>query len=159
MELLWRGALLAQDDVMFTASGNLSPVEKQALKKEEAPKLRNQSRELNTILLTCCVGAITHGWSQASIIGASLSWPFAFGLQQFYEDPNSIENFWIFGAVNSIVYFAASSIGVWLSDPLNESFGGRRGALFVAGLFTFAGSIGSAFTYSWGTMFASRVFL
>ena len=161
-KLLLRGARLAQDDVLFTSSegpDRPDPIEMDALEEEKAPKLKNQSRELNTILLTCCIGAITHGWSQASITGANLQWPFALGLQTNYKESDSITNFWIFGGVNAIVYFAAGSIGAWLSDPLNESFGGRRAALFIAGLFTFAGSIGSAFTYSWKTLFACRLFL
>ena len=158
-ELLVRGARLAQDDILFISSGDLSRIESDALKREKTPRLKDQSRELNTILLTCCIGAIVHGWSQASITGANLQWPFAVGLQTDYRDTDSITNFWIFGGVNSIVYFAASSIGAWMSDPLNESFGGRRGALFIGGLFTFAGSIGSAFAYSWKTLFAARLFL
>ena len=158
-ELQLRGARLAKDDVLFKESGDLSPVEKKALNKEENPKLKEQSKELNTILLTCCIGAIVQGWSQASIIGANLQWPYAFGLQTTYKDSDTITNFWIFGGVNAITYFAASSIGAWLSDPLNEYFWGRRGALFIAGLFTFTASIGSAFTYSWKTLFVCRLFL
>ena len=131
----------------------------EALNKEENPKLREQSKELNTILLTCCIGAIVQGWSQASIIGANLQWPYTFGLQKNYKDPDKITNLWIFGGVNAITYFAASSIGAWLSDPLNEYFWGRRGALFIASLFTFAASIGSAFTYRWETLFVCRLFL
>jgi hypothetical protein len=158
-ELLVRGARLAQDDVLFKASGNLSRIEKEALRKEENPKLKEQSKELNIVLLTCCIGAIVQGWSQASIIGANLQWPYAFDLQEDYKDLGTIKNFWIFGGVNAITYFAASSIGAWLSDPLNEYFWGRRGALFIASFFTFAASIGSAFTYSWKTLFVCRLFL
>ena len=104
-------------------------------------------------------GADSEAYLEASITGANLQWPYALGLQTDYKDSDSITDFWVFGAVNSIVYFAASSLGAWLSDPLNESFGGRRGALFVAGLFTFAGSVGSAFAYTWKTLFAARLFL
>lgn len=62
--LLVRGARLAQDDVLFASSGDLSPIENRALEREKTPRLKDQSRELNTILLTCCIGAITHGWSR-----------------------------------------------------------------------------------------------
>lgn len=129
------------------------------MRKEENPKLREQSKELNIILLTCCIGAIVQGWSQASITGANLQWPYAFGWPTIDENSGTIRNYWIFGGVNAITYFAASSIGAWLSDPLNEYFWGRRGALFIASLFTFAASIGSAFTYSWKTLFVCRLFL
>ena len=158
-ELLFRGARLAQDDSLFKASCYLSDIEKEALEKEVNPKLGDQTKELNTILLTCCIGAIVQGWSQASIIGANLQWPYAFGLQKDYKDPKTITNLWIFGGVNAITYFAASLIGAWLSDPLNEYFWGRRGALFIAAVFTFAASIASAFTDRWETLFVCRLFL
>lgn len=157
--LLVRGALLAKDDAIFKASSDLDPIEVEALEREANPKLREQTRALNTILLTCCIGAIVQGWSQTSITGANLQWPYALGLQTEYLDSGTISNFWIFGGVNAIVYFAASSIGAWLSDPLNEYFWGRRGALFVASLFTFVASIGSAFASSWQSLFVCRLFL
>lgn len=158
-ELILRGARFAQDDVLFKETEHLEAFERAALNREESPKLREQSRELNIILLTCCIGAVVQGWSQASITGANLQWPSEFGLQAMYSDADTITNFWIFGGVNAITYFAASSVGCWLSDPLNEFFWGRRGALFIAGLLTFVASIGSAFTYSWKTLFVCRLFL
>ena len=159
VELLFRGAWLAKDKPEFTSKDAMPEFESDALNREKKPELVKQSRELNTILLTCCIGAIVHGWSQASIIGANLQWPYAFGLQTDYEDGNTITSFWIFGGVNAITYFAASFVGAWLSDPLNESFGGRRGALFVAGVFTLAASIGSAFTFSWQGLLCCRLVL
>jgi MFS family permease len=63
---------------------------------------------------------------------------------------------WIFGLVNSSTYFIASLLGSWLSDPLNEHFFGRRGALFFAALFSLAASIGSAYTQSWAALLVCR---
>ena len=63
-DLLLRGARLAQDDVRFRAQGGLSGIEGEALQREETPRLKNQTRELNTILLTCCVAALVQvRWS------------------------------------------------------------------------------------------------
>lgn len=154
-ELLLRGARFAQDDVLFRESGNLSSVESEAILKEENPRLKDQSRALNTIILTCCIAAVIQGWSQASITGANLQWPYAFGVSSDDNpyQPKDRRNYWIFGGVNAITSFAAGSIGCWLSDPLNEYLLGRRGALFIAGILTFAASIGSAFTYSWQALF------
>lgn len=39
--------------------------------------------------------------------------------------------------------------GGWLSDPLSEHAYGRRGALFIAGLFSLASCIGSGYVSSW----------
>lgn len=38
--------------------------------------------------------------------------------------------------------------GGWLSDPLNEHVFGRKGALFIAAIFSLAASIGSGYTQS-----------
>ncbi|KAL9044923.1 MAG: hypothetical protein Q9214_001974, partial [Letrouitia sp. 1 TL-2023] len=63
--------------------------------------------------------------------------PTEFGLGLGFNGPNEpkgyISDIWIFSATNAIVYFAASSAGALLCDPLTEIFVGRRGALFVAG--------------------------
>ncbi|KAF2097111.1 hypothetical protein NA57DRAFT_77366 [Rhizodiscina lignyota] len=157
-KLLLRGALLAQDEQRFKR-GEYAPsqIESAALDREEDPKFSEQTKELKVILLTCCVAAVVQGWSQASITGANLQWPVEFGLRKSLCGP--IDQIWIFGIVNAVTYFAASVLGAWVSDPFNEYFMGRRGALFVAALFTIGASIGSAFTVSWQTLFICRLFL
>ena len=155
LPLLLRGAKFAQDARLFKQSVDSNSAEWAAICREEEPKLRDQTRALNTVLLTCCIAAVVQGWSQASITGANLQWPYAFGIAEPDPDPRKPNHtrYWTLGVVNAITFFAASSIGCWLSDPLNEHFWGRRGALFIAGVFTFAASIGSAFTNTWQTLF------
>ena len=98
------------------------------------------------------MAAIAQGWDQASLTGANLLWP-----ADLHVDIKKSQGArWIFGGVNAIAYFAASSAGAWLSDPLNEYFYGRRGALFVAGLFSFVGVVGSAFCHNWQALFGCR---
>ena len=46
-----------------------------------------------------------------------------------------------------------------MSDPLNEYIYGRRGALFIAGLFSFSSVIGAAYARSWKELLACRVLL
>lgn len=48
--------------------------------------------------------------------------------------------------------------GCWLSDPLNNHFG-RRGTIFFTALILVATPIASAFTHSWGALFAVRLLL
>ena len=158
-ELLQRGARLAQDEVRFLASGDASQVERTALQREKDPSIRDHSRNLNVILLTCCIAAMKNGWSQSSITGANLQWPYSLGVQSDYRNPDTITSFWIFGLVQAITYFSAGTLGAFASDPLNQAFGGRRGALFIAGVFTFAAAIGSAFTYSWQSLCVCRLVL
>ena len=156
LDVLIRGGRLARGEEVFVAEESLSDVERAALQKEKVTRFWEESKELKVILLTCSVGAVVQGWVQGAIVGANLGWPSEFGLS---NDPNHTSDVWIFGAVNSIVYFAASLVGAFLCDPLTEIFVGRRGALFVAGAVTFAASIGSAFTHSWQALFACRFLL
>lgn len=154
--LLKRGALLARDRDEFMEDNILSSVERRALLREENPKFWQQTRELQAVLLTCCIGAIVQGWSQANITGADLFWPTELGLDVDAQGSPQGKDIWIFGLVNSSTFFAASLVGGWLSDPLNEHFFGRRGALFVAGIFSLGASIGSAYTQSWRALFICR---
>lgn len=163
LDVLIRGGHLARSEEIFVAEGSPSNLEKEALSKEKNSRFWEESKELRVILLTCSVASIAQGWVQAAIVGANQGWPTEFGLNIGSNGPDGQEgsttDIWVFGAVNSIVYFAASSVGALLCDPLTEIFVGRRGAIFVAGILTFIASIGSAFTHSWQTLFACRFLL
>lgn len=60
VDLLVRGARLARDrdSFMHSPDNKLSEVEREALEREENPKLLEQPKELKVVLLTCCIGAI-----------------------------------------------------------------------------------------------------
>ena len=161
--VLIRGAHLARDEEGFLAEEDLSGPEKKALKNEKVSKIWQESKELRVILLTCFVASIVQGWAQGAIVGANQSWPDELGLRTGLtrptKGPRNTGDIWRFAATNAIVYFSASTLGAFLCDPLTELVTGRRGALFVAGLFTFAASIGAAYTHSWQALFATRVLL
>ena len=173
-----RGAILAQDsngldpredsDRFRPASSQIEPdsplddVEYKALEVEKKARLRDQTKPLNLILLTCCVGAVVQGWSQSSMTGANLTWP--------CELPGGIgavdaagtcqtQRKWIFNAINAAIYFSACTIGVWLSDILNDKFWGRRGALMTAGTCTFVASVWSGYCRTWPELLVARLLL
>ncbi|KAL8783689.1 MAG: hypothetical protein Q9195_009314 [Heterodermia aff. obscurata] len=171
------------------AEGGLTPVEKAALDKEKHVTIWTETRELKIILLTCCVGSILHGWTQGAMVSANQAWPKDLGLNQTaIFGPNTTisgqnstssdsngsfigqngtasrpyspsQDLWQFSATNAIVYFAASTVGAFLCDPLTHVFVGRRGAIFVAALFTFTASIGEGLVHSWQALFACRFLL
>ena len=153
VDVLIRGGLLARDEEATVTEGRLSDVEVSALEREKSTRIWDESKELKVILLTCCVGSVVQGWAQGAIVGANQLWPAEFGLIIGLTGPKEPEghmnDIWRFSATNAIVYFAASSIGALLCDPLTEIFMGRRGALFVAAIMTFTASIGEGFTHSW----------
>ncbi|KAF2234176.1 MFS general substrate transporter [Viridothelium virens] len=137
----------------------LSQTEFDSLKAEDASRLKDQTKALNLVLLTCCVGAVVQGWSQASITGANLWWPcelLASGTTD--SPPCQPSKKWAFNAVNAAAFFSAC-IGVWLSDFLNDMAYGRRGALMVAGTITFIASIWSGYTSTWIQLFGARFLL
>lgn len=133
-ELLRRGSRLAYDPelVMRDRNSGLDSVERKALEEERTSGIWQQSKELKTILATCCVGAIVQyvallfppsrmdyevqhtwdeltqhrGWDQASITGANLSWPEEMGLSDVHHGSDK----WKFGAVNAISFFAAATV-------------------------------------------------
>lgn len=55
LDLLLRGARLAQGEYH---PDELTAVEKDALRKEENPRLRDLSKGVWVVLLTCCLGAV-----------------------------------------------------------------------------------------------------
>ena len=163
VDTLIRGGQLARDEEAFIADGDLSPVERIALQKEKTSTIWQESKELKVILLTCVTASILQGWAQGAIVGANQSWPNDLGLKTGLTAATKTEgttiDVWRFSATNAILYFSASTLGAFLCDPLTELVTGRRGALFVAGLFTFSSSIGAAYCHSWQALFATRVLL
>ena len=177
-----RGAFLAKDPYLYEQVARdrvngvnlpvkLSSKEKAALKGEKDFLLR-QSRDLYITLVTCSAAALVQGWDQTGSNTANLFWPQEFGLA-YHQDPDD----WLIGQshtaaalfalltkqtrpglVNAAPYIFSALIGCVIAEPINVHFG-RRGTIFFAGLWCFASVIGSAFTYSWGTLFATRVCL
>lgn len=165
VDVLINGGLLARDEDGFRIEHDLSEPQRKALDREKTSTIWQESRELKTILLTCFVASIVQGWAQGVLVGANNSWPDEFKLntglttESRKHQPARTGDVWRFAATNAILYFSASTLGAFLCDPLTELVTGRRGALFVAGLFTFAASVGAAYTNSWQTLLATRVFL
>ena len=161
IDVLVRGGLLARDEEATITERILDEREIAALRKEKSMTIWGESKELKVVLLICCVASVVQGWAQGAIVGANQGWPEEFGLLVGFDGPDNakghVVDIWRFSATNAIVYFAASSIGALLCDPLTEIFVGRRGALFVAAVFTFAASIGEAYTHSWENLFACRL--
>lgn len=154
-DLLKKGALVARDPANFESiSGEyaLSSTEIEALHAEVTHKWRHPWTLYYTIIL-CSIGAAVQGWDQTGSNGANLSFPDVFGIGS-----NSNKDKLLVGLVNSAPYIGSAFIGCWIADPLNFYLG-RRGAIFIAAIFCFLPVIGSAFTQSWGQLFACRLLL
>ena len=106
--------------------------------------------------------------TQGAIVGPNQAWPQAvrpplnvpdFSGQRGQPDTLPYREVFKFSVTNAIVYFAASTVGAFLCDPLTHVFVGRRGAIFVAALFTFTASIGEGLVQSWQALFACRLWV
>ncbi|MCJ1245397.1 hypothetical protein MMC30_002601 [Trapelia coarctata] len=154
--LLQKGALVAQNPPAFEEVAELDESERDALRNEVLHRWR-QPKALYVTVILCSVGAAVQGWDQTGSNGANLSWPDAFGVPDSKPTDPAI-NSWIIGIVNSGPYIASAILGCWLSDPLNNYFG-RRGTIFVSGVFCLLSVIGSAVSQTWPQLFVTRLLL
>ncbi|KAL8651948.1 MAG: hypothetical protein Q9226_004475 [Calogaya cf. arnoldii] len=163
---LVRGARLARQEEIFLAQEiadrTLTEVEKTAIDKEKKTNIWTETRELKIILLICSLGSTLQGWTQGAIVAANQIWPWDLHLKSLSQGGSTQltgpwQEIWAFSGTNAIVYFAASTVGAFLCDPLTEILTGRRGAIFVAALFTFVASIGEAFVHDWKALLAWRL--
>ncbi|KAJ5794877.1 hypothetical protein N7457_001476 [Penicillium paradoxum] len=137
MEVLFRGAQLARDSDHYPSS--LTPSEENAIlheKKERNARWFQPPEGLSVTIMAAAFAAITQGWQQSSINASQL-----FGWQ---EDLGvNADQQYLIGALNAAPWISGSLIGAWVSDPLQETFLGRRPALFIAAIFCVACVIGS----------------
>ncbi|KAI9765994.1 MAG: hypothetical protein M1840_007001 [Geoglossum simile] len=142
----------------------LTEIERDGLLKEGDgttwEQIKRLPRDFHIVLATCCFAAVAQGWDQSSINGANIGWYKEFGLKVDLANPQAhAHDIWIFGIVNASAYLSAAIAGSWISDPLTEFIYGRRGAIFVSGLFSFSAVIGAAYAQSWKSLLAWRVLL
>lgn len=115
IELLQKGALVAQDPSAFEHVAELDEVERDALRDEVLHKWR-QPRALYFTVILCSVGAAVQGWDQTGSNGANLSWPEAFGVPDSPGMATPVPgvdyayNSWIVGIVNAGPYIASAGM-------------------------------------------------
>lgn len=75
-------------------------------------------------------------------------------------DPNMDTNTWLLGLLVGAPFFAGAIFGLVLTDPVTSVWGfGRRGAICVAGIFSFLSVIGSASVHIWWHLLIFRILL
>ncbi|EOD43104.1 putative sugar transporter protein [Neofusicoccum parvum UCRNP2] len=165
LDLLQRGALVAQDPAEFESVPGLTDEEKDALRNEVTHKWR-QPKALYFTVILCSIGAAVQGWDQTGSNGANLSFPQAFGISdaEYLDDaetipnPDYATNLWLVGIINAAPYLASAFLGCWMSDPLNNYFG-RRGTIFFSAVFCLLSVIGSGCSQTWEQLFVTRLLL
>ncbi|KAJ9613140.1 hypothetical protein H2200_003081 [Cladophialophora chaetospira] len=157
LDLLQKGALVAQNPSQFEHLDMLDDAEKDALRIEVNKKWRHPKKLYMTVAI-CSIGAAVQGWDQTGTNGANLSFPEAFGLNTPEGEPGYERDFWIIGLVNSAPYIGSAFLGCWLSDPVNFYFG-RRGTIFTSAIFLIATPLGGAFARNWEQLLATRILM
>ncbi|KXN84699.1 Putative polyol transporter 1 [Leucoagaricus sp. SymC.cos] len=150
--LLQKGALIAQNASQFESIPELDEEDKAVIRRETTHKW-SQPRDLYFTVILCSIAAAVQGWDQTGSNGANLSFPIEFGISETDPDPNAASrNQWIVGVINAGPYISSCLIGCWLTDPLNYLLG-RRGTIFIAGIFCTLTVIGSACAQTWPQLF------
>ncbi|KAF8193766.1 hypothetical protein BJ912DRAFT_1031101 [Pholiota molesta] len=111
----------------------------------------SQSRDLYLTVIICSVAAAVQGWDQTGSNGANLLTAPAGSAKANLDD-------WIVGVINSGPYIGSCLLGCWLTDPLNYYFG-RRGTLFICGIFCTFSVLGAAVSQTWPQLFVCRLLL
>jgi len=172
LEELWKGAKLARNYgnhiksadapvgsiIGSTCSANrlLEKREWDAIEHQRSLRFWLEPKGLLVTLVACCMASMTQGWNQ--VANGNLGWPKEFGLQ--VNATGGGADIWKFGAVNAVLWFSAAVLGPCLLDPIcNSSFFGRRGAVFIAALFSLGSTIGGSRTTSWQGYLITRIFL
>ena len=133
----------------------LTPAEKHSLEIQRSSAFWNEPKDLLLTLVACSLASLTQGWDQAAT--GNLGWPTEFGLDIDINHPAG-RDVWIFGGIQSIMWFSAAILGSYLSDPISEHIG-RRGALFVAAICSFSSVIAASQTQSWQALMGCRIVL
>ncbi|KAJ3931602.1 MAG: hypothetical protein NXY57DRAFT_1006770 [Lentinula lateritia] len=154
---LKKGALLAQNPKDFENIPELDE-EDRAIIRREVTHRWSQPKDMYKTVIICSIAAAVQGWDQEGSNGANLSFPQVFNITDDASNPDAARNQWIIGLINSGPYIGAALIGCWLTDPLNTLLG-RRGTIFVCGIFCTLTVIGSACAQTWPQLLTTRLLL
>ncbi|KAH7131316.1 hypothetical protein EDB81DRAFT_696698 [Dactylonectria macrodidyma] len=146
-DVFYRGALAAQDPESYESIDELTDDDKHHLRREITHKWHLPKSFYYSIAL-CSLGSAIQGWDNTGANGANLSFPQEFGIEH---------NTTLVGVINS----APALFGLltaWAADPINNWIG-RRGTIFVTGLFCVFPVLAQAFTQNWWGLLICRLFM
>jgi len=146
-DVFFRGALAAQNPDNYQGLPELTDEDKYWLEREVSHKW-HLPRPLYYSIALCSLGSAIQGWDNTGANGANLSFPQEFGIEH---------NTWLVGVINSgPTLFGLLS--AWAADPINNWLG-RRGTIFLTGLFCIFPVLAQAFTQNWWGLLLCRLFM
>ncbi|ODN73000.1 hypothetical protein L202_08398 [Cryptococcus amylolentus CBS 6039] len=147
-DLFRRAALVSQNPNDFELIQELTEDDRYWLRRETTNKW-DQTRALYFLVIVCSIGSAIQGWDNTGANGANLSFPTEFGI---------VDNTWLVGMINSAPAITVGTVSAMLTDPINHYIG-RRGTIFVTGLFCVFPVLGQAFAKNWWDLFICRVLI
>ncbi|OAQ75465.1 sugar porter (SP) family MFS transporter [Purpureocillium lilacinum] len=148
-DIFFRGALAAQNPHPDTIASipEFTDDDRYWLQREITHRW-HLPRALYFTVALCSLGSAIQGWDNTGANGANLSFPQEFGIEH---------NGWLIGVINSgPTLFGLLS--AWAADPVNNLLG-RRGTVFVTGLFCIFPVLAQAFTQNWQGLLICRLFM
>ncbi|KFY87694.1 hypothetical protein V500_06819 [Pseudogymnoascus sp. VKM F-4518 (FW-2643)] len=124
-----KGALVAQHPESFEDIEELDEGDKVPIRQEKSHKWRLPWTLYYTVAI-CSLGSAIQGWDNTGANGANLSFPQEFGIEH---------NTWLVGFVNAAPGISGL-MSTWVADPMNN-WVGRRGVIFITGLFGFCSNL------------------
>ncbi|UQC88994.1 uncharacterized protein CLUP02_14521 [Colletotrichum lupini] len=146
-EVFYRGALAAQNPETYDSFEELTEDDKNVLRREVTHKW-HLPRDLYWSIALCSLGSAIQGWDNTGANGANLSFPQEFGI---------VDRQALVGVINAgPTLFGLLS--AWAADPINNYLG-RRGTIFLTGLFCVFPVLAQAFTQNWWGLLICRLFM
>ncbi|CAM1503318.1 Fc.00g080940.m01.CDS01 [Cosmosporella sp. VM-42] len=145
--VFYRGALAAQNPDSYEQFEELNDEDKNYLRREITHKW-HLPKQLYYSIALCSLGSAIQGWDNTGANGANLSFPQEFGIEH---------NQTLIGIINSgpTLFGLASA---WAADPINNLLG-RRGTIFLTGLFCVFPVLAQGFTQNWQGLLICRLFM
>ncbi|KAI8311563.1 hypothetical protein K4K61_011866 [Colletotrichum sp. SAR11_59] len=145
--VFYRGALAAQNPENYESTDDLTEDDKHVLHREVTHKW-HLPKDLYYSIALCSLGSAIQGWDNTGANGANLSFPQEFGIEN---------NQALVGVINAgPTLFGLLS--AWAADPINNYLG-RRGTIFLTGLFCVFPVLAQAFTQNWWGLMICRLFM
>ncbi|KAF2465801.1 uncharacterized protein BDR25DRAFT_378490 [Lindgomyces ingoldianus] len=146
-EVFWKGALAAQKPTDYENIPELLEEDKYHIRRETTHRW-HLPKDLYYAIALCSLGSAIQGWDNTGANGANLSFPQEFGIEH---------DTWLVGVINSgpTLFGLASA---WAADPINNALG-RRGTIFLTGLFCIFPVLAQAFTQNWWGLLLCRLFM
>ncbi|KAF1960445.1 hypothetical protein CC80DRAFT_583125 [Byssothecium circinans] len=146
-DIFWKGALAAQNPNTIEGLTELDEDDKYHIRREVTHRW-HLPKDLYFAIAVCSLGSAIQGWDNTGANGANLSFPQEFGIEH---------DTWLVGVINSApALFGLAS--AWAADPVNNYLG-RRGAIFVTGLFCIFPVLAQGFAQNWWGLLLCRMFM